>query len=105
MAAGGPVIEPHMEAFVVSPMCAHSMSNRPLVLRPEQVLEIRVGPGTPKPGLAVDGQVLVPLAAGDVVEVRRSPVPARLVLPGDRTFYDVLRQRLHWAGQPPYEGA
>jgi NAD+ kinase len=93
-----------MEAFVVSPMCAHSMSNRPLVLRPEQTLALRVGGGSKKPGLSVDGQVLVDLNEGAVITVRRGKVPVRLALPDDRSFWDALRTRLHWAGQPPYEG-
>jgi len=103
LAAGGPIVEPDLEAFVVSPICAHSVSNRPLVLRADQELVLRVGPGSSRPGLAVDGQVLVELAAGDEVEVRRSAQPFHLAVPRDRTFFDVLRTRLHWAGQPPYE--
>lgn len=105
LAAGGPVVEPQIEAFVVSPMCAHSMSNRPLVVRPDQTLEMRVVGGSRRPGLAVDGQVLVDIEEGAAVTVRRSAHPVRLALPSDSTFYDVLRTRLHWAGQPPYEGA
>lgn len=105
LAAGGPIVEPQLEAFVVSPMCAHSVSNRPLVLRADQVVEMRVGPGSRKPGLSVDGQVLVDLAEGDTVTVRRGARPVSLVFPQGRTFWDVLRSRLHWAGQPPYESA
>ena len=105
LAAGGPIVEPQLEAFVVSPMCAHSVSNRPLVFRADQVLDLRVGSGSRRPGLAVDGQVLVDLNEGDVVSVRRAARPASLAFPRGRTFYDVLRTRLHWAGQPPYESA
>jgi NAD+ kinase len=103
LAAGGPIVEPCMEAFVVSPICAHSVSNRPLVLRADQELCLRVGPGTSRPGLAVDGQVLVDLAVGDEVCVRRAASPVHLAVPSGRTFFEVLRTRLHWAGQPPYE--
>jgi NAD+ kinase len=105
LAAGGPILEPQLEAFVVSPMCPHSVANRPLVLRAEQVLELCVLPGSRRPGLAVDGQLLVDLEEGAVVTVHRSARPAALAFPADRTYYDVLRTRLHWAGQPPYESA
>ncbi len=105
LAAGGPIVEPEMEALVVAPMCAHSVSNRPLVLGAGQILTLTVGSGSRKPGLAVDGQVLVDLAEGAQVEVRRSEVPFHLALPLDRSFFDVLRTRLLWAGQPPYGGA
>lgn len=105
LAAGGPIVEPQIEALVVTPMCPHSVTNRALVLRSEQVVELRVGAGSQRPGLAVDGQILVDLAEGATVTVRRSELPVRLAFPSSRTFYDVLRTRLHWAGQPPYEGA
>jgi NAD+ kinase len=104
LAAGGPIVEPEMEAFVVSPICAHSVANRPLILGPGQTIRMRVGAGSRRPGLAVDGQVLVDLSEGDEVEVRRSPLPFHLAVPAGRTFFEVLRTRLHWAGQPPYEG-
>lgn len=105
LAAGGPIVEPQLEALVVSPMCPHSVANRPLVLRADQVLELHVTNGSRRPGLAVDGQLLVDLEEGAVVRVRRSARPALLAFPAERTFYDVLRTRLHWAGQPPYESA
>jgi NAD+ kinase len=104
LAAGGPIVEPEMEAFVLSPMCAHSVANRPLVLGAGQVIRLRVGSGSKKPGLAVDGQVLEDLREGDVVEVRRSSSAFHLAMPLGRSYFDVLRTRLHWAGQPPYEG-
>jgi NAD+ kinase len=103
LAAGGPIVEPEMEAFVVSPMCAHSVSNRPVVLRADQELVLRVGSGSRRPGLAVDGQLLVDLEEGAVVTVRRAARGVSLAFPERRTFFDVLRTRLHWAGQPPYE--
>jgi NAD+ kinase len=103
LAAGGPIVEPEMEALVVSPMCAHSVSNRPIVLGGEQVIRLRVRGGSRRPGLAVDGQSLVDLRDGDEVEVRRAPNPFRLAMPRGRRFFEVLRTRLHWAGQPPYE--
>ena len=103
LAAGGPIVEPEMEALVVSPICAHSVSNRPIVLGGEQVVRLRVRGGSKRPGLAVDGQSLVELREGDEVEVRRAPNPFRLAMPRGRRFFEVLRTRLHWAGQPPYE--
>ena len=103
LAAGGPLVEPGVEAFVVSPICAHSVTNRPLVLAPDQEIVLRVGPGSARPGLAVDGQVLFDLSLGDEVVIRRAEAPVLLAAPRDRTFFDVLRLRLQWAGQPPYD--
>lgn len=105
LAAGGPIVEPGVEAFVVSPICAHSVANRPLVLGPDQVVTLRVVGGSARPGLAVDGQVKFDLRHGDEVQVRRGAHPFHLAMPEDRTFFEVLNARLQWAGQPQYEGS
>jgi len=105
LAAGGPIVEPGVQAIVVSPICAHSVANRPLVLGPDQVVTLRVLGGSLRPGLAVDGQVLFDLAAGDEIQIRRSAHPFFLAMPADRSFFEVLRTRLQWGGQPRYEGA
>ena len=89
----------------MSPICAHSVANRPLVLSPDQVVTLRVLGGSLKPGLAVDGQVMFDLSPGDEIQVRRGGHPFHLAMPADRTFFDVLRTRLHWGGQPPYEAS
>jgi len=104
LAAGGPIVEPGVEAFVVSPICAHSVANRPLVLGPDQVVTLRVLGGSRRPGLAVDGQVKFDLQHGDEIQVRRGAHPFHLAMPEDRTFFEVLNMRLQWAGQPQYEG-
>jgi len=104
LAAGGPLVEPEMEAFVVSPLCPHSIANRPLVLGAGQVIRLRVGGGSKRPGLAVDGQVLDDLREGDVVEIAKSPYAFHLAMPVGRGFFDILHKRLGWAGLPPYEG-
>ncbi len=104
LAAGGPIVEPAVEALVVSPICPHSVSNRPLVLGPDQTVRLRVGGGSRRPGLAVDGQVMFDLELGDEVVVKRCAHPVHLAMPADRSFFEVLRTRLQWAGQPPYEG-
>lgn len=105
LAAGGPIVEPGLCAIVVSPMCAHGLTNRPLVLSAESELVLEVGPGSQRPGMAVDGQVLVALAQGDRVTVRRSQVRFHLASPRTLGHFEVLRSRLHWAGAPPEEGS
>lgn len=104
LAAGGPIVEPSLAAFVVSPMCPHSLTNRPVVLGSDRKLALVVGGGAEHPGLAVDGQTLVPLASGDRVTIERDERVLNLAMPRDLSHFDVLRERLHWAGQPPYEG-
>ncbi|MDE3066362.1 MAG: NAD(+)/NADH kinase [Verrucomicrobiota bacterium] len=99
LAAGGPAIYPTAEVVVVTPICPHALSNRPLVLPLDAV--IRIQPAHPKLAttfLSVDGQSIAELGAGDAVTIRRSRRVVRLVhLAGD-SFWITLRHKLHWRG-------
>jgi NAD+ kinase len=99
LSAGGPVVEPTVQALLVSPISPHTLSNRPVVLRPEAVVRIAVGEREKDAILTMDGQESVRLAGGDVVVVRRGRTPVSLVRSPDRTYYDVLRAKLGWARQ------
>jgi len=98
LSAGGPVVEPTVQVLVLSPISPHTLSNRPVVLRPEAVVRIAVGPREPDALLTVDGQEVVPLDAGDVVEVRQG-TPVAIVRSPNRTYYEVLRSKLGWGAR------
>jgi len=99
LSVGGPIVEPTLEMLLVSPISPHTLSNRPVVLRPESVVRITIEPGQQDAILTVDGREGTPLAGGDVVVVRRGREPVLLVHSPDRTHYDVLRSKLGW-GSP-----
>ena len=101
MAAGGPIVYPEMEAFILTPICPFTLGNRPTVVPASERLEIEVE-GAQKTGVAltVDGQETVPLQAGDRVVVRRAARKALILRSRCRGFYEVLRTKLHWAGEP-----
>ena len=88
LSAGGPVLSPHLQALVVTPVAAHSLFGRPLVVGPEEVVRVEVEAGTAV--LGVDGVHHGVLTAGDVVECRVSDHPARLVTFGERDFWRVI---------------
>jgi len=98
LSVGGPIVEPTVEVLVLSPISPHTLSNRPLVLRPDAVVRITVAPGQQDAILTVDGQEGMPLEGGDVVVVRRARQAVSLVRSPDRTYYDVLRSKLGWGG-------
>jgi NAD+ kinase len=101
LAAGGPIVRQDMSAFVITPICPHTLSNRPLVDSADKTYELTVY--QPRAALVVDGQIQVPLSAGDRVTVRSAPVTFRLVkLPG-HSYYRRLRDKLAWGGQPVYK--
>ena len=95
LSVGGPVVEPTVQVLVLSPISPHTLSNRPVVLRPDATVRMTLGPREQDVLLTVDGQEGVPLAAGDVIEVGRG-APVSLVRSPHRTYYDVLRSKLGW---------
>ncbi len=97
LSAGGPLVLPSLEAIVLTPICPHSLSQRPLVLPPTCAVAV-VARGSPGGDikLTVDGQVGRELSDGDRVSVRRSDHPVRLLVPPDRNRFEVLREKLRW---------
>src|SRR5262249_9198184 len=99
LSVGGPIIEPTVEVLVVSPISPHTLSNRPVVLRPQAVVRIAIAADQQDAVLTVDGQEGTPLLGGDVLVVRRAAGCVSLVRSPARTHYDVLRSKLGWGGQ------
>ncbi len=97
LSAGGPVVVPSLEAMVVTPICAHSLGVRPLVVRADAVvtvdpLDARVNDML----VSVDGQETAMLAPGERLEVRAAPWRVVLVRFGEPGFFRRLREKLHW---------
>ncbi|MGD2173764.1 MAG: NAD(+)/NADH kinase [Candidatus Brocadiaceae bacterium] len=102
LAAGGPIVYPELSAIVVTPICPHTLSNRPLVLPPEVELRLATPDFAQPPALTVDGQLNSELRDNDTVIVRRAEEPLRLIRTGRQTFFETLRSKLDWRGQPRY---
>jgi NAD+ kinase len=97
LSAGGPLVLPGVQAVVLTPICPHTLTQRPLVLPHSCKVEIRVH--DPRGGdvqLTVDGQVGCVLREGDRVMVHRSEYPIRLLVPPGRSRFDVMRTKLRW---------
>lgn len=101
LSAGGPILRQDLQAFVVTPICPHALTNRPLVDRADREYSLTVTDGPDGVMLVVDGQVRRPMAIGEVVHVRRAEVALKLArLPG-HSYYSRLRNKLGWSGQTP----
>ena len=96
LAAGGPVVSPSVEAFIVTPICAHTLTNRPLVLRDSANIEIVVKSQREAAYLTVDGQVGIATHSEDIIRVRKSDSYVELIQPPQRNYYEILRQKLKW---------
>ncbi|MCG3148327.1 MAG: NAD kinase [Verrucomicrobiae bacterium] len=98
LSAGGPILLPQARACILTPICAHALSNRPIVAGEDSVVRCQVAGAAGELLLTIDGQVQMRMQVGDEVEVRRSPHPVRLATLTGQTYFDVLRQKLKWSG-------
>lgn len=95
MSAGGPIVEPTSKSIIVTPVCAHQLAARAMVLAPERVVTVQLPRGNRKYlYLSVDGGKAVRLTGGDRVEISRSARSTQLVRMADRSFYQVINQKL-----------
>jgi NAD+ kinase len=98
LAAGGPILTPDLEAIVLTPICPHTLTNRPVVVRGGARITVTNVSGGPVM-LTIDGQWNRELAANDVIEVRKADRPLRAFRPGS-AFFAILRQKLSWGTRP-----
>jgi NAD+ kinase len=96
LSAGGPVIYPSMNAIVITPICPFTLSNRPIVVPDDSVIEVRLMTKNEEVALTLDGQVGFPLEAGDRAVIRKGKTTFNLVQPANRNYFDVLRDKLKW---------
>jgi NAD+ kinase len=95
LAAGGPVLMPSVTSFVVTPVCPHSLTHRPLVVPDRATIELQVETGGQDAYLSIDGQVGLPVKPGDRVTCHRAQNTVKL-LRMKKTFFHVLRTKLKW---------
>ncbi len=101
MSAGGPILHPEMEAFILNPICPFTLSNRPIVVPGDEILEIEVEEEQKANiTLTIDGQDVFEILPGDRVILRKSEKYSHIILSDKRNFYEVLRAKLNWAGEP-----
>jgi NAD+ kinase len=97
LAAGGPILHPALPAVVLTPICPHMLTNRPLVVSDDAKVEIHLRAGREgEVHITFDGQRGFSLRRDDLIVVTRSPRSIRLVKPPSRDFYEVLRSKLKW---------
>ncbi len=96
LSAGGPIIFPTMNAVVITPICPFTLSNRPIVVPDDSLIEVRLMTEKEDVALTLDGQVGFPIQACDRVVIRKSKTTFNLVQPKNRNYFDLLRDKLRW---------
>jgi NAD+ kinase len=97
LAAGGPIIHPDLDAFVITPICPHMLTNRPLVVPDTAKVELDFAPSHEPVYLTMDGQIGFQLDAKDRVVITKSQHKVQVVKPPTMTYYEILRSKLRWS--------
>lgn len=100
MAAGGPILDPEIAATVITPLCAHALSHRPLVVSNRDSIELYLRPSDPAGRVVLDGQISRELGLEERVFVRDAKSPFVLIRLGVRSHYARLRRMLGWGSRP-----
>jgi len=98
LSAGGPILHPAVNAINVVPVCPHTLSNRPIVISADDAVELKLVESRHGAALNLDGEELMQLQQDDHVRIRKGGL-VTLVYQPDRHYFEVLRSKLHWAGQ------
>lgn len=96
ISAGGPILVPRLNAFIIVPICPHSLNARPLVIPSNEKIEITSADNTRRLKISADGQNTFTVPENESVIIKKHKNKARLLLLKNQTFYSVLTQKLHW---------
>lgn len=100
LSAGGPILDPTLDAVTITPVAPHTLSMRSIVVRTDLPIFLTAESVNPGSAVIVDGQVTGGLCDGDVVEIRKAPRGLRLVPHPGHTFFDTLTRKLQWGSSP-----
>jgi NAD+ kinase len=98
LAAGGPIVHPAVDAMLLTPIAPHTLTNRPVVIPASSEVHLRPIMEGNEVFVTFDGQSGFPLQPGDLISVRRAPRPLRIIKSSERTYFDLLREKLKWGG-------
>jgi NAD+ kinase len=96
LSAGGPIVHPAVESFVITPICPHTLTDRPVVVRDSSSIEMRLLAHTESVFLTLDGQKGIVLQATDFVRIVRAKETLRLIQPLKKSYFEILRDKLKW---------
>lgn len=96
MSAGGPIVHPMVESILITPICPHTLSDRPVVIHDTSKIELRVAESSESVFLTLDGQTGVPMQVGDRVRITRAEERLKLIQPPNKAYFEILRSKLKW---------
>jgi NAD+ kinase len=96
LSAGGPILQPAIPAFLLTPICPHTLTFRPIVVSASSVVRIQLVTSGEEVYLTLDGQRGASMVNDDVIEIRRADVALELVSSPRRSYFELLREKLSW---------
>jgi NAD+ kinase len=96
LSAGGPIVHPSVESWVITPICPHTLSDRPVVIRDSSHVEIDLSAGTESVFLTLDGQTGIPMQPADRVRMSRAAERLKLIQPQKKSYFEILHSKLKW---------
>ena len=101
LSSGGPILEPNMDALVIVPICPHLLSNRPIVIDMNSIIEIKLSEkSNMNASVTFDGQINVPIQANDIIKISKGEISLKLIQPPGIDFLSILREKLGWGYKP-----
>ena len=96
LSAGGPIVHPSVEAFVITPICPHTLTDRPVVVRDSSRIDVKLSGSAESAFLTLDGQKGIPMEDNDCIRIIRSPHCLKLIQPPKKPYFEILRNKLKW---------
>jgi NAD+ kinase len=96
LSAGGPIVHPSVEAFIITPICPHTLTDRPVVVRDSSCIDIKLTGNAESVFLTLDGQRGIPMQEEDYIRITRSPRCLKLIQPPKKSYFEILRSKLKW---------
>lgn len=96
LAAGGPILHPSLKTIIITPICPFTLTNRPIIIQDDAVIDIRLGSKAKEVWLTYDGQVGYPLKTGDLVRVQKAEKSIQLIKTPYKNYFEILRTKLKW---------
>jgi NAD+ kinase len=105
LSAGGPIVEPTLDAILITPICPHTITNKPIIVPSDRRVRVLLPDPGREAAMTIDGQVSVPIRRGDVIEVRQSETKVKLIKSPTTSFFGVLRNKLGWGGSKNFDNS
>jgi NAD+ kinase len=99
LAAGGPVIHPEVPGIIMTPICPHTLTNRPLILPEDVTMKIKLDKGSSDMMLTFDGQVGLEINGHDEIQVEKARQPINIMRIPGLQYFDILKAKLRWSGR------